>query len=306
MKEALKYLWMPGSLILSELLQRCARIEKIEEMLRASDDITRQAYSMMSLDKKHKWMSRTAHEVDYILDKTPLSQGTRILDVGCGTGRHSAEFARRGFHVTAIDYLEFNDRQQGDYRFLKMDFRNEGLNEKFDLIVALYDVIGTFPDAASNLAIIKNIHNHLMDGGTAIVSVMNMDYILSRNPKRFSLKKNPDAIFEIRVSENMQQTGEVFDTNALLVDAEEGIVYRKEMFNRNPSAHALPEELLVRDKRYAKIEIETIFSANGFDIMESKYAKLGKWDHPVASEDSKEILLVLGKNVQGHTTKQES
>jgi len=31
---------------------------------------------------------------------------SRILDLGCGTGRHAIEFARRGFDVTGVDFSE--------------------------------------------------------------------------------------------------------------------------------------------------------------------------------------------------------
>jgi len=45
---------------------------------------------------------RTAAEIDFILSVLPLEAGDRILDIGCGFGRHSHELARRGFDVLGI------------------------------------------------------------------------------------------------------------------------------------------------------------------------------------------------------------
>ena len=35
-----------------------------------------------------------------------LPGGTRILDVGCGSGRDTLAFKNKGYHVDAIDYSE--------------------------------------------------------------------------------------------------------------------------------------------------------------------------------------------------------
>lgn len=50
--------------------------------------------------------SNTAAEVDFILTLYPISPKSRILDVGCGTGRHAIEFGKRGYQVTGIDLSE--------------------------------------------------------------------------------------------------------------------------------------------------------------------------------------------------------
>lgn len=45
----------------------------------------------------------TVKEVDFLLEELSLQQGGSILDVGCGTGSHSIELAKRGFFVTGLD-----------------------------------------------------------------------------------------------------------------------------------------------------------------------------------------------------------
>ena len=45
----------------------------------------------------------TEEEVDFLVDALALEAGERVLDVGCGPGRHSLALARRGFEVTGVD-----------------------------------------------------------------------------------------------------------------------------------------------------------------------------------------------------------
>lgn len=45
----------------------------------------------------------TAQEVGFVVDHLGLSPGSVVVDVGCGPGRHSHEFARRGHTVVGVD-----------------------------------------------------------------------------------------------------------------------------------------------------------------------------------------------------------
>ncbi|MGZ4199835.1 MAG: class I SAM-dependent methyltransferase [Thermoleophilia bacterium] len=49
------------------------------------------------------FVTGTLGEVDFITRELALPAGARILDVGCGTGRHAVELARRGYRVTGVD-----------------------------------------------------------------------------------------------------------------------------------------------------------------------------------------------------------
>jgi len=49
------------------------------------------------------FVKNAREEVDFLMEELKLQPGNTILDVGCGTGRHAVEFARRGFKMTGVD-----------------------------------------------------------------------------------------------------------------------------------------------------------------------------------------------------------
>ena len=52
---------------------------------------------------RYSFTKGTAQEVDHIVRALRLSSGDRVLDVGCGPGRHAHELAQRGIAVHGID-----------------------------------------------------------------------------------------------------------------------------------------------------------------------------------------------------------
>jgi len=52
---------------------------------------------------QNRFTANTKAEVDFILEELNLPSNSLILDMGCGTGRHSIEFAKRGYQVTGVD-----------------------------------------------------------------------------------------------------------------------------------------------------------------------------------------------------------
>lgn len=55
---------------------------------------------------QNPFTQNTVAEVDFFLSLFPLSVGASILDMGCGTGRHAVELAKRGYRVTGVDISE--------------------------------------------------------------------------------------------------------------------------------------------------------------------------------------------------------
>lgn len=91
---------------------------------------------------RYSFTKGTVQEVDYLISELGLIPGMRILDVGCGPGRHAYEFARRGFIVHGIDISQtFIDLATKDAptgaTFERMDARRLTFDHEFDAVVCL-------------------------------------------------------------------------------------------------------------------------------------------------------------------------
>jgi hypothetical protein len=89
----------------------------------------------------------------------------------------------------------------------------------------------------------------------------------------------------------METSGNVFNPDYYMIDEMTEIVYRKEQFTRGTD---LPAQLLVRDRRYRRRDIEAMCMVAGLDVVWSRYVRAGQWDLELNAEDdnAKEILLL--------------
>jgi ubiquinone/menaquinone biosynthesis C-methylase UbiE len=52
---------------------------------------------------QNEFTKNTSKEVEFLIEELALPPAGLVLDVGCGTGRHSIELAKRGYSVTGLD-----------------------------------------------------------------------------------------------------------------------------------------------------------------------------------------------------------
>lgn len=272
---------------------------EIISMIKAADQVTRQAYSRMQISKKdHPWSKHTATEVEFIIRECKLVAGDIVLDLGCGIGRHSIELSKKRMEVTGVDYvkesIQYATREGkicgcDNVSFIEGDCRKIDFNKKYDAILCIYDVVGTFVDKDDNLEILKSIAKHLKEDGYALISVMNHERTESKAKHRFSFAEDPNKLLEIAPSQTMELTGDVFDPDHYMIDTDTSIVYRREQFTYGDS---LPVELVVRDKRYTEQEIRALCIDAGLHVIWSRFVNAGKWEEHVPSDEAKEVLLL--------------
>lgn len=259
----------------------------------------------MLLDGNHAWAKHAAKEAQFVIDNLGIVPGSHsVLDFGCGNGRHAIELTKHGVSVVAVDYIEdllvrgrkaLSEAGYGHADpFVLGDCRSVKLEQQFDAAICLYDVVGSYADEAHNQQILLNLAKHLRPGGKALISVMNMAMTVTQGQNFFSLKTDAKKLRALRPSHTMEKTGNVFRPEFYLIDQDTGIVYRKEQFNVGTE---LPAELVVRDRRYYPVDIETLCRNAGLSVRWSRMVQAGRWDVDLSLNDpkAKEILVLCSK-----------
>ena len=131
---------------------------------------------------RESFVRGTIGECDFIEREINYEQTTKILDVGCGTGRHSIELAKRGYEVTGIDLSasqlkrakEKASAQNLSINFERHDARKLTFVNEFDLVIMLCE--GAFPLMETdemNFQILRNASNALKPTGKLIFTTLN-------------------------------------------------------------------------------------------------------------------------------------
>lgn len=128
----------------------------------------------------------TINEVEFLIDILNLLPGASILDVGCGTGRHAVELARKGYAVTGIDLSasmlaqarEKAEAAKVEIELIQKDACAFSLNKLFDGVICLcegsFGLLGGADDAnVQPLAILRNVCRSLKPGGKTLFTMLS-------------------------------------------------------------------------------------------------------------------------------------
>jgi len=130
-------------------------------------------------------ITNAGEEIDKIMELVELPPGAELLDLCCGVGRHSLEFARRGYRVTGVDrterYLERatdNAKAESlDVEFVHQDMREFCRPEAFDAAVNMFTSFGYFEDQRDDRKVASNLCLSLRAGGVLLMEMIGKEVI---------------------------------------------------------------------------------------------------------------------------------
>lgn len=141
---------------------------------------------------RYSFTKGTEQEVDFLVDALALSPGMRVLDVGCGPGRHAHALARRGITAHGVDisgrFVELaTTNAPAGASFVRADARTLAFDAEFDAAVSLcqgaFGLVGPGPDADVLAGMVRAVR----PGGRVAVSAFS---------SYFSVKYQTDAAFD--------------------------------------------------------------------------------------------------------------
>jgi len=229
----------------------------------------------------------TTGECDFIEKEAGFNKQYKILDIGCGTGRHSLELSGRGYSVTAIDLsdslLERAKRKAANQNlavdFQKQDARKLTFSGEFDLALMLCE--GAFPLMETdemNYQILVNASRALKDDGKLILTTLNGLFPLFHSVKDFLAQSKEEG--------NATYANNTFDLmtfryyNTTYVEDDSG---NKRVIECN-------------ERYYVPSEITWLLKSTGFKRIDIYGAKLGAFSRndKLTTEDF-EMLVIAEK-----------
>ncbi len=109
-----------------------------------------------------------------------------ILDLGCGTGRHDEELAKRGYKVTGLDLspemIEIAKRRNSSLEFIVGDMANFYIERKFDSVICMFSALGYLTENKKVKEFFKCSYEHLKPNGLLILDVWNGLGVLNELP----------------------------------------------------------------------------------------------------------------------------
>ncbi len=131
---------------------------------------------------KECFVQGTVGECDFIEQEIGRDKTKKIIDIGCGTGRHAIELTKRGYKVTGVDLSEsqlkraMEKAQEAGLKidFQKYDARNLPFEGEFDLAIMLCEGgFSLMETDEMNFAILKSAANALNGQGKIIFATLN-------------------------------------------------------------------------------------------------------------------------------------
>jgi ubiquinone/menaquinone biosynthesis C-methylase UbiE len=221
----------------------------------------------------------TVHEVDFLLDELLIPPGGAVLDVGCGTGRHAIELAKRGYVVTGLDLSSEMLSRAADKakaENVHVDWLRSNATQfifpgRYDAAVCLcegaFGLLSHSDDSIDQpMSILCNISRSLKPQAKAVFTVLNGASMLRKYQNKDVAEGRFNPLTMVASSEHPPQEG-------------------------------LPA-VAVRERAFVPTELLLLFRIAGMSVLNMWGGTAGNWGRRSLDLDEIEIMIVACKTAE--------
>tara|TARA_Y100000310_G_scaffold344508_1_gene457640 strand:- start:3042 stop:3797 length:756 start_codon:yes stop_codon:yes gene_type:complete len=132
-------------------------------------------YDLFNKSKDYEFEARFLKDITIRFDK--VTDGLKILNLGCGTGMHDRRLVDLGFKVTGIDksaeMIEIAKEKVPEANYIVGDMADFDLGEEFDVVICMFSSLGYLTEQDQIKSFFENVAGHLVDEGLLILDVWN-------------------------------------------------------------------------------------------------------------------------------------
>jgi ubiquinone/menaquinone biosynthesis C-methylase UbiE len=228
---------------------------------------------------ENAFTKNTLKEVDFLLEEMGIKTGGSVLDVGCGTGRHSIELARRGYVVTGLDLSSGMLAMAAaaaktaavHVEWIRSNATSFAFPGKYDAAICLcegsFGLLSRTDDPITQpLSILCNISRSLKPQARFMATVLS-------------------AARMLRAHSNEDVASGCFAPLALVESAE------------LPPRDGLPA-VAVRERGFVGTELRLLFRLAGLSVVNMWGGTAGNWGRRTLDLDEYEIMIVATKTAE--------
>jgi len=129
----------------------------------------------------HRNVAEAAGFIDALIERLRPRADSRVLDLGCGTGRHARRLASKGYDITGIDLSASSiamakEAERPHLRFRRQDMRVPFGRRAFDYVFNFFTSFGYFEAPRDHEVVARNIAAALKNGGRLVLDYLNVRY----------------------------------------------------------------------------------------------------------------------------------
>lgn len=230
---------------------------------------------------KHRDSDEAEKFLNNLIALLRLSPDSKILDCGCGKGRHSIHLSKKGFRVTGIDISEKNisdarltasvqkkkDKNK-NLSFRVHDMRNLFKADYYDAALNLFTSFGYFDEDSENEKEIKSIAAALKKNGWLVLDFMNTE----------------KEIKGLIPSEKLFMGGIGFEVKRFVKN---NCIIKEISVSDKGKKYLFSEKV----KTYKRTELENFFNQNNLEVVHL----LGDYQLNPFNETTSKRLIIIGK-----------